>query len=53
MIVIDLMGGEDIIATSEEKDTIVAARKEALRKKYLEEIFKRSPQTQLQIVDIK
>lgn len=50
--VIDLMGDEDVIVIPKEEDPKEVARKEALRKKALEEIFRRAPQPQLEIVPV-
>ena len=53
MIVIDLFGDEDIIITiSPEDDPKEVARKEEVRQRALEEIFRRTPQPTLQIVPI-
>lgn len=48
--VIDLMGDEDVIVIPKEEDPKEAARKEEMRKKALEEIFRRAPQPTLEIV---
>jgi len=50
--IIDLMGDDDIIAVGAEEDPKEAARKEEMRKRTLEEIFRRSPQPQLEIVPV-
>lgn len=53
MIVIDLMGDDDdVIQIRAEETPEELARQEAMRKHALEEIFKRAPQPQLQIVPI-
>lgn len=49
---IDLMNGDDVIVIPKEEDPKEVARREAMRKKALEEIFKRAPQPQLEIVPI-
>lgn len=50
--VIDLMGDEDVITIPPEESKEELARKEAMRKKALEDIFRRSPQPTLEIVPI-
>lgn len=52
--VIDLMGDDDIVisCTPEETPEDVKARADDLRKKFLEEMFRRAPQPALQIVPI-
>ncbi len=52
--VIDLIGGDDTVisCTPEETPEDVVARAEELRKKFLEEMFRRAPQPALQIVPI-
>ena len=50
--VIDLMGDEDVIAIPPEEDPKEIAKREAMRKRALEEIFRRSPQPALEIVPI-
>lgn len=50
--VIDLMGDEDVIVIRPEEDPKEVARREAMRKKALEDIFRRAPQPQLEIVPV-
>ena len=53
--VIDLMGDDDntvISCVPEETPADVVAKNEGLRKKFLEEIFRRAPQPALQIVPV-
>lgn len=50
--VIDLMGDDDVIVIKNE-DPKEEARREEMRKKALEEIFRRAPQPQLEIVPVK
>ena len=53
MIVIDLMGDEDIIITvPQEKSKDELAREEEMRQRALEEIFRRAPQPALEIVPV-
>jgi hypothetical protein len=52
MIVIDLMGDEDVIVIGPEKDPKEEARLEEQRKRVLEEIFRRAPQPALEIVPV-
>jgi len=51
-IVIDLMGDDDMIVMGAEDSAEEIARKEEMRKRALEEIFRRSPQPTLQIVPV-
>ena len=52
MIVIDLMGDDDVIVVSPERDPKEEARLEEQRQRALEEIFRRAPQPALQIIPI-
>jgi hypothetical protein len=53
MIVIDLFGGDDTVITiPPEKTKEELEREEAMRKRALEEIFKRAPRPQLEIVPV-
>ena len=53
MIVIDLMGDEDLIITiPKERSADDIAREEEMRKRALEEIFRRAPQPTLEIVPV-
>lgn len=53
MITIDLFGGDDDVMTVPPEETPEElARLEAMRQKALEEIFKRAPQPQLEIVPV-
>ena len=49
--VIDLRGDEDVIAIAPEEDPKELAKREEARKKALEEIFRRAPRPQLQIIE--
>lgn len=49
---IDLMGDEDVIVIRPEEDPKEVARREEMRKRALEEIFRRAPQPQLEIVPV-
>lgn len=50
MFVIDLMGDDDIITIPPEKSEEELKREEDNRRRALEEIFRRSPHPQLEIV---
>ena len=50
--VIDLMGDEDVIVIRPEEDPKELARREEMRKRALEDIFRRAPQPALEIVPI-
>jgi hypothetical protein len=50
MIVIDLFGDDDVITVPPAEDPKEVARKEEMRQRALEEIFRRAPQPDLQIV---
>ena len=47
---IDLVNGDDVITFPKEEDPKEVARREAMRKKALEDIFRRAPRPQLEIV---
>lgn len=50
LFVIDLMGDDDVIVIRPEVDPAEKARQDEARRKVLEDIFRRSPQPQLEIV---
>lgn len=49
---IDLVNGDGVITIPREEDPKELARREEMRKKALEEIFRRTPKPQLEIVPI-
>lgn len=54
-IVIDLTGGDQTVINCalEENPNDIVAKQEELRKKFLEEMFRRAPQPALQIIPVK
>ncbi len=52
LFVIDLMGDDDVIVIRPEVDSAEKARQDEMRRKVLEDIFRRSPQPQLEIVPV-
>lgn len=51
-VVIDLFGDEDVITLPPEKTAEQLKKEELMRQKALEEIFRRAPQPQLEIVPV-
>lgn len=49
---IDLMGDEDLIVIPKDEDPKKLLRREVMRKRALEEIFRRAPQPTLEIVPL-
>lgn len=49
---IDLVNGDDVVVIPKEEDPKEVARREEMRKKALEEIFRRAPKPQLEIVPV-
>ena len=51
-VVIDLFGDDDVITIPAEKTPEELKKEELMRQRALEEIFKRAPQPQLEIVPV-